>query len=74
MCGGCGRPRHESFAPESERHYDAHVLKCHACAKRERLAHSRAEERRETNGAPAAGEYIIVTYDDDPEDDWQEEG
>lgn len=60
LCGGCGRPRHESFDPDSEDSYDAHVLVCHACRAREQ----RAAEMRSGDNADTSGIYIAITRDD----------
>ena len=35
-CGGCGHPRAETFAPESEGQWVAEPLRCHSCAARDR--------------------------------------
>lgn len=38
-CPGCGNPRDESMDREAQSGvYEAHVLRCHACAERERKA------------------------------------
>ena len=31
-CDGCGQPKDESMAPESEGQYRARLVACHACA------------------------------------------
>ncbi|NUS17087.1 MAG: hypothetical protein HOY69_37790 [Streptomyces sp.] len=31
-CRDCGHPVHDTTAAEAEYAYDAHVLRCHACA------------------------------------------
>lgn len=36
ICPGCGRPVTETFDPELQGAYEAHVITCHACAAREK--------------------------------------
>lgn len=37
-CSGCGLPRDETMSPEAEGRYTVRVLRCHACAVREKAA------------------------------------
>lgn len=53
-------PRHETFDPAAEDSYDVTVLKCHACAARERKAYDR-NSARERDAAPLFGEFYVAT-------------
>jgi predicted Fe-S protein YdhL (DUF1289 family) len=64
LCSGCGQPRHESFAIENDDKYTAEVLRCHACAARERKAYNR-NASRDSGQPPMFGEFFAVTKDDD---------
>lgn len=58
-------PRHETFDPNTEGHYDATVLTCHACASRDRKAYNR-NTARDSDAPPPFGEFYAVqaTFDD----------
>ena len=47
-CSGCGHPRVDTFAPESEGLWVAEPLRCHSCAARDREA--RDTDRMDTAG------------------------
>lgn len=38
LCPGCGLPRDETMRKEHQNHYEGGVLRCHACAARDRRA------------------------------------
>lgn len=51
LCPGCGRPKWECFAAESEGTYIAEAVRCHACAERDRVAREfAAAEHADTGG------------------------
>ena len=59
-CPGCGVPRAESMAPESEFRYTVEPVRCHACAAREREATRLAKD----DGWDDAGiSWLTVTSD-----------
>ncbi len=64
LCSGCGSPRVESFDPVNERRYEAHVLKCHACAARD----GKARVVRDNNDSNVSGLYFAATLKPDDDD------
>jgi hypothetical protein len=64
LCSGCSQPRDESFARENSEAYDVEVLRCHACAARERKAYAR-NGSRESGSPPLFGEFFAVSKNDD---------
>jgi RNase P subunit RPR2 len=66
LCGDCHRPMAETMAVEADDAYDTVVLRCHACAARERAGRKFTED----GNADTAGLRIAITdgtrfYDDD---------
>jgi hypothetical protein len=39
ICSGCGHPIDESHDPANEGHYEAEMLRCHACKAKGSAAH-----------------------------------
>lgn len=59
LCPGCGRPKSETFHPDSEGAYEVRKLRCHACAEKDRAADSHSH-----GGADSAGLFYVVERDD----------
>ena len=53
-CPGCGYPRDESMAKDHHDHYTTRIIRCHACAARER---KEAAYRKKFPDAP--GTYFV---------------
>jgi hypothetical protein len=56
ICTGCGHPRGESFDRKRYNAYTAEVIRCHACAARER----EAETWQRDKNSDMAGAYFIA--------------
>lgn len=51
MCGGCGHPLEVSTAKENQLAYAAEIVRCHACAAKERAAKKFADDGGDSAGA-----------------------
>lgn len=50
LCPGCGLPRDETMAKESDGAYRAKAQRCHACAARDRKAKEFTQGHHEAGG------------------------
>lgn len=50
LCPGCGHPRDETMDKDAYDHYKAHVLRCHACAARDRAAKKHTDQPHDSAG------------------------
>ena len=57
LCGECHRPLAETMSPEADDAYDTVVLRCHACAARDRAGRKFAQDEH----ADVAGLRIAIT-------------
>lgn len=46
-CAGCGMPKHESYNPDSEGHYEPREATCNGCAALRRASEGEREHRPE---------------------------